>query len=105
MTSQFTLSQRKILAAIKMEFIKLNNYITEDEFTFLDMAVEYWQDKEELINPSIDYVVDPTELLERLGNISSGYSEVMEPLGEEVYASLPEYEDHPSKYYEKLLNE
>ena len=29
----------------------------------------------------------------------------MEPLSEEVYASLPEYEDHPSEYYEKLLNE
>ena len=43
--------------------------MTDDEFTFLEMAVEYWQDKEELINPSIDYVDDPTELLERLGNI------------------------------------
>lgn len=43
--------------------------ITLDEFNFLEMAVEYWQDKEELINPSIDYVVDPAELLERLGNI------------------------------------
>ena len=43
--------------------------ISKDEFTFLKMAVEYWQDKEELINPSIDYVVDPTELLERLSNI------------------------------------
>ena len=43
--------------------------ISKDEFTFLEMAVEYWQDKEELINPSIDYVVDPTELLERLSNI------------------------------------
>ena len=60
MTSQFTLSQRRVLAAIKMEFIKLNNY-------------------------------------------SSDYSEVMEPLSEEVYASLPEYEDHPSEYYEKLI--
>jgi len=50
--TQFTLSQRRILAAIKMEFIKLNNY-------------------------------------------NSDYSEVMEPLSEEVYASLPEYEDHP----------
>ena len=44
-------------------------YLTEDEFTFLEMSIEYWQDKEELINPSVDYVVDPTELLERLENI------------------------------------
>ena len=29
----------------------------------------------------------------------------MVPLSEEVYASLPEYEDHPSEYYDKLLNE
>ena len=29
----------------------------------------------------------------------------MEPLSEEVYASLPEYEDHPSEFYDKLLNE
>ena len=43
--------------------------MTEDEFIFLEMAVEYWQDKEELINPSIDYVVDPTELLERLSTL------------------------------------
>ena len=43
--------------------------MTDDEFTFLEMAVEYWQDKEELINPSIDYVVDPTELLERLSTL------------------------------------
>ena len=33
------------------------------------------------------------------------YNGCMLPLGEEVYASLPEYEDHPSEYYEKLLNE
>ena len=44
-------------------------YLTEDEFTFLEMSIEYWQDKEELINPSVDYDVDPTELLERLENI------------------------------------
>ena len=44
-------------------------YLTEDEFTFLEMSIEYWQDKEELINPSEDYDVDPTELLERLENI------------------------------------
>ena len=43
--------------------------LTEDEFTFLEMSIEYWQDKEELINPSVDYDVDPTELLERLENI------------------------------------
>tara|TARA_Y100001956_G_scaffold42409_1_gene41408 strand:+ start:294 stop:509 length:216 start_codon:yes stop_codon:yes gene_type:complete len=30
--------------------------------------------------------------------------EGMEPLSEEVYASLPEYEDHPSEYYDKLLD-
>ena len=29
----------------------------------------------------------------------------MEPLSEEVYASLPEYKEHPSEYYDKLLNE
>ena len=44
-------------------------YLTEDEFSFLEMSIEYWQDKEELINPSVDYDVDPTELLERLENI------------------------------------
>ena len=44
-------------------------YLTEDEFSFLEMSIEYWQDKEELINPSEDYDVDPTELLERLENI------------------------------------
>ena len=44
-------------------------YLTEDEFSFLEMSIEYWQDKEELYNPSVDYVVDPTELLERLENI------------------------------------
>ena len=60
--TQFTLSQKRILSAIKYEFIKLNDY-------------------------------------------NSDYSKVMEPLSEEVYASLPEYEDHPSEYYDKLLNE
>ena len=44
-------------------------YLTEDEFSFLEMAIDNWQDKEELINPSVDYVVDPTELLNRLENI------------------------------------
>jgi len=33
------------------------------------------------------------------------YNGCMLPLGEEVYASLPEYEDHPSEYYDKLLDE
>ena len=31
--------------------------------------------------------------------------EGMEPLSEEVYSSLPEYEDHPNEYYDKLLDE
>ena len=44
-------------------------YLTEDEFSFLEMSIEYWQDKEELINPSVDYNVNPTELLNRLENI------------------------------------
>ena len=44
-------------------------YLTEDEFTFLEMSIEYWQDKEKLINPSVDYDVNPTELLNRLENI------------------------------------
>ena len=44
-------------------------YLTEDEFSFLEMSIEYWQDKEKLINPSVDYDVDPTELLNRLENI------------------------------------
>ena len=44
-------------------------YLTEDEFSFLEMAIDNWQDQEELINPSEDYDVDPTELLERLENI------------------------------------
>ena len=44
-------------------------YLTEDEFTFLEMSIEYWQDKEELINPSVEYDVNPTELLNRLENI------------------------------------
>ena len=44
-------------------------YLTEDEYSFLEMSIEYWQDKEELYNPSVDYVVDPTDLLNRLENI------------------------------------
>ena len=57
-TDLFTMPQKRILSAIKYEFLKMN--AAEDE---------------------------------------------MEPLSEEVYASLPEYEDHPSEYYDKLLNE
>ena len=59
MTELYTLSQKRILSAIKYEFLKMN----ENAFG------------------------------------------QMEPLSEEVYASLPEYEDHPSEYYDKLLNE
>jgi len=44
-------------------------YLTEDEFSFLEMSIEYWQDKEELINPSVDYDVNPADLLNRLENI------------------------------------
>ena len=44
-------------------------FLTQDEYDFLEMAINEWQDKEELINPSIDYVVDPLELLDRLEDI------------------------------------
>ena len=44
-------------------------FLTQDEFDFLEMAINEWQDQEELINPSIDYDVDPSELLDRLENI------------------------------------
>ena len=44
-------------------------FLTQDEYDFLEMAIDNWQDQEELINPSEDYDVDPTELLERLENI------------------------------------
>jgi len=44
-------------------------YLTQDEYNFLEMAINDWQDKEELVNPSIDYDVDPLELLDRLENI------------------------------------
>jgi hypothetical protein len=44
-------------------------FLTQDEYDFLEMAINDWQDKEELINPSIDYDVDPSELLDRLEDI------------------------------------
>ena len=40
--------------------------LTDDELQFIILAIEYWQDKEELINPSIDYVVDVNILIEKL---------------------------------------
>lgn len=42
---------------------------------------------------------------EDMGFITPKPSKDMEPLSEVVYDSLPEYEDHPSEYYDKLLNE
>ena len=44
-------------------------FLTQDEYDFLEMAIDNWQDQEELINPSIDYDVDPSELLDRLEDI------------------------------------
>ena len=44
-------------------------FLTQDQYDFLEMAISNWQDKEELINPSIDYDVDPSELLEKLEHI------------------------------------
>jgi hypothetical protein len=44
-------------------------FLTQDEYDFLEMAINEWQDQEELINPSIDYDVDPSELLDRLEDI------------------------------------
>ena len=44
-------------------------FLTQDQYDFLEMAINNWQDKEELINPSIDYDVDPSELLEKLEHI------------------------------------
>ena len=44
-------------------------FLTQDEYDFLEMAINEWQDQEELINPSIDYDVDPSELLEKLEHI------------------------------------
>ena len=44
-------------------------FLTQDEYDFLEMAINEWQDQEELINPSIDYDVDPSELLNRLEDI------------------------------------
>ena len=44
-------------------------FLTQDQYNFLEMAINNWQDQEELINPSIDYDVDPSELLEKLEHI------------------------------------
>ena len=44
-------------------------FLTQDQYNFLEMAINNWQDKEELINPSIDYDVDPLELLQKLEHI------------------------------------
>ena len=44
-------------------------FLTQDEYNFLEMAINEWQDQEELINPSIDYDVDPLELLQKLEHI------------------------------------
>jgi hypothetical protein len=44
-------------------------FLTQDQYDFLEMAISNWQDKEELINPSIDYDVDPLELLQKLEHI------------------------------------
>ena len=44
-------------------------FLTQDQYDFLEMAIDNWQDQEELINPSIDYDVDPSELLEKLEHI------------------------------------
>ena len=44
-------------------------FLTQDEYDFLEMAINEWQDQEELINPSIDYDVDPLELLQKLEHI------------------------------------
>jgi len=47
-----------------------NPKITDDEFQFIALAIDYWQDKEEMINPSIDYVVDVPELIQKLYDLS-----------------------------------
>ena len=44
-------------------------FLTQDQYDFLEMAINNWQDQEELINPSIDYDVDPLELLQKLEHI------------------------------------
>jgi len=44
-------------------------FLTQDQYNFLEMAINNWQDQEELINPSIDYDVDPLELLQKLEHI------------------------------------
>jgi len=51
-----------------------NPKITDDEFQFIALAVEYWQEKEELINPSIDYVVDVPKLIQKLSDMTSNDS-------------------------------
>ena len=48
--------------------------ITDDEFQFIALAIEYWQEKEELINPSIDYVVDVPKLIQKLSDMASNNS-------------------------------
>ena len=44
--------------------------ITNDELQFIILAIEYWQEKEELINPSIDYVVNVCRLIEKLSDMT-----------------------------------
>ena len=51
-----------------------NPKITDDEFQFVALAIEYWQEKEELINPSIDYVVDLPKLIQKLSDMTSNNS-------------------------------
>ena len=52
-----------------------NPKITDDEFQFVALAIEYWQEKEELINPSIDYVVDVPKLIQKLSDMTSNDSQ------------------------------
>ena len=44
--------------------------LTKDELQFTILAIEYWQEKEELINPSIDYVVNVCRLIEKLSDMT-----------------------------------
>ncbi len=44
--------------------------LTNDELQFIILAIEYWQEKEELFNPSIDYVVNVCRLIEKLSDIT-----------------------------------
>ena len=48
--------------------------LTKDELQFIILAIEYWQEKEELINPSIDYVVDVPKLIQKLSDMTSNNS-------------------------------